>query len=126
MVLRLDRFWAGLSTDLVIEQVLVRSFKASGGLTRGRGMTETQCWVWVMSSPVCAEVNNALQEPTDVSSTTSNQHKDVTHSRQNKDFTNSRVVVAFLNERTPFEAVEKFLAQYCNWNSQLRCCLVCW
>ena len=34
---RSDRYWAGLSTDLVIEQVLMRSVKTSGGLIRGRG-----------------------------------------------------------------------------------------
>ena len=37
-----DRAWAGLSTDLMIEQVLMRSMKTSGGLTRSRGMTEQQ------------------------------------------------------------------------------------
>jgi len=42
VVRRSNRFWAGLSTDLVIEQVLLRSLKTSGGLTRGRSMTETQ------------------------------------------------------------------------------------
>ena len=42
VVRRSNRLWAGLSTDLVIEQVLMRSLKASGGLTRGRGMTERQ------------------------------------------------------------------------------------
>ena len=31
---------AGLSTDLVIEQMLMCSIKSRGGLTRGRGMTE--------------------------------------------------------------------------------------
>ena len=61
-----DRYWTGLSTDLVIEQCLMRSLKTSGGLTRGRGMTETQRLVWVMSSPVCAEVNGAMQELTDL------------------------------------------------------------
>ena len=34
--------WTKLSTDLMIEQVLMRSLKTSGGLTRGRGMTEQQ------------------------------------------------------------------------------------
>ena len=42
VVRRSDRKWAGLSKDLVIEQVLMRSMKTSGGLTRGRGMTEQQ------------------------------------------------------------------------------------
>ena len=37
-----DWFWAGLPPDLVIEQVLVRCMGTSGGLTRGRGMTEAQ------------------------------------------------------------------------------------
>ena len=37
---RSDRAWAGLSTDLMIEQVLMSSMKTSGGLTRDRGMTE--------------------------------------------------------------------------------------
>ena len=32
--------WAGLSTDLMIEQMLMRSMKTSGVLTRARGMTE--------------------------------------------------------------------------------------
>ena len=33
VVRRSDRLWAGLSTDLLIEQVLMRSMKTSGGLT---------------------------------------------------------------------------------------------
>ena len=41
VVRRSDRFWAGLSPALVIEHVLVRCMKISGGLTRCRGMTET-------------------------------------------------------------------------------------
>lgn len=36
IVRRSDQKWEGLSTDLVVEQVLMRSMKMSGGLTRGR------------------------------------------------------------------------------------------
>ena len=35
-----DRFWAGLSSGLVIEQALMRSYKTDDGLTREKGMTE--------------------------------------------------------------------------------------
>ena len=42
VIQRSGRFWAGLSSDLAIESVLMRSLKATGGLTRGRGMSETQ------------------------------------------------------------------------------------
>ena len=44
VVRRSDRFWAGLSSDLIIEQVLMISIKTHGGLTRGKGMTEDQRW----------------------------------------------------------------------------------
>ena len=40
VIRRSDRYWAGLSSDLVIEQVLIRSLKTTGGLTHGRGMSE--------------------------------------------------------------------------------------
>ena len=36
VIRRSDRYWAGLSSDLVIEQVLMRSVKTTGGLTSGR------------------------------------------------------------------------------------------
>ena len=65
VIRRRDRYWAGLSSDLVIEQVLMRSMTATGGLTRGRGMTESQRTRWLLSMPACAEVNSAIQELTD-------------------------------------------------------------
>ena len=42
VVRRSDRTWAGLSPDLVIEQVLMRALKSTGGLTRRTGFNETQ------------------------------------------------------------------------------------
>ena len=41
VICRSDHFWAGLSPDIVIEQVLMRSLKTSGDLTRGLGMGES-------------------------------------------------------------------------------------
>jgi len=38
VIRRRDRWWAGLPTDLVIEQVLMRSLKTADGLTRGTGI----------------------------------------------------------------------------------------
>ena len=34
--------WTGLSTDYVIEQVLTRSIKSTGKLTRGRGLRKAK------------------------------------------------------------------------------------
>ena len=59
---RSDHAWAGLSTDLMIEQVLMRSMRTSGDLTRARGMTEQQRLTWLLAMPACAEENRAMQE----------------------------------------------------------------
>ena len=45
VVRRSDRYCAGLSTDLIIEQVLMRSIKTSGGLTHGKGLTDILAYV---------------------------------------------------------------------------------
>ena len=55
-VVRSSKFWAGLSSDLVIEQTLMRSLKTSGGLTHGN-----------------------------LTYTTSDQHKETTDARLNRD-----------------------------------------
>ena len=67
---RSDRCWSELSPDLVIEQCLMRSLRRTGGLTRGRGVSETQRLLWVLSMPACAPCSNSLMWSTaQVSST---------------------------------------------------------
>ena len=46
---RSDRYWAGLWSDLIIEQVMMRSLKSNGGLTRGRGVNESTRQLWLGS-----------------------------------------------------------------------------
>ena len=102
VVRRSDRYWAGLSTDLVIEQVLMRSIKSSGGLTRGRGMTEQQRLVWSLSMPACAEVNRVMQELTGVSYNSGEQNKDITVARQTRDWKDTHKILSYFQERDPF------------------------
>ena len=71
-----DHFWAGLSPNLVIEQVLNRSLKTSGGLTRGRGMSERLPAIWLLSMLVTAELNRAMQYLTGTKYQKSDQQKD--------------------------------------------------
>ena len=40
----------------------MRSIKTTGGLTRGRGMTDIQLLVWLLSMPACADVSHSMQE----------------------------------------------------------------
>ena len=102
VVRRSDRLWAGLSTDLVIEQVLMRSIKTTGGLTGGRGMDESQRLIWILSSPVCAEYNLAMQEFTGVNYNTSGRHKDVSLARQKRDVADTQKLINALSVTSPF------------------------
>ena len=92
----------GLSADMIIEEVLIRSLKTTGGLTRKSGMTESQRLVWLLSTPACAQVNCAMQEFTEVSYTTSDQHKDVSKARQERDIEDTLQVLEYLTPRSTF------------------------
>ena len=59
-VKRTEKNWSGLWTDLVIEQTLMRSLKSRGGLTRGRGFTDSVRNVWVLSANYTAAVHESM------------------------------------------------------------------
>ena len=54
VIRRIDRYWVGLSADMIIEQVLMRSLRTTGVLTRGSVMTELQRLMWLLSTPASA------------------------------------------------------------------------
>ena len=85
-VRRSSRYWAGLWTDLVIEQVMMQSIKSRGGLTRGRGMTETVHLQWIYSMHKCAGVRDAMTAITNLKHNTSDQHVELGISRCKHDF----------------------------------------
>lgn len=95
-----NRHWAGLSVDLLIEQVL--SFKTYGGLTRGSGMSEQQRHLWLQSMPACMIVNNTMQELTGVRYETSEQHKEMSKSRIDRDAKDTVTLLFALQDRNPF------------------------
>lgn len=76
----------------------MRSLKTSGGLMRGRGMTERRV-IWLLSMPVCAKINRAMLELTGVSYSAGEQNKDMTKSRQARDMKDTRTLLLALAER---------------------------
>lgn len=69
---------------------------------RGRGMTEQQRLVWLLSTPVCAETNRAMQELTGVQYNSGEQNKDMTEARQKRDMKDTLVILTTLADRNPF------------------------
>ena len=110
VVRRSDRQWAGLSTDLVIEQCLMRNLKTSGGLTHGSGMSESQRSLWTLSMPICAAVHQSMQELSGLKTHTGEQNKDLGSSRVSRDWKDTNLVKQFFEERNPFE----YEADLCN------------
>ena len=70
VVRRSHQCWAGLGRDLVIEQTLMMFFIC------GSGMTDEMQTPWTLSAT--SEHNSAMQDFTDLTYTTSPQHKDST------------------------------------------------
>ena len=80
----------------------MRSVKTTRGLTRGRGFSETQRLVWLLSTPVTAEINNAMQGLTGVEYVTNEQHKEATAARIRRDMDDVTKLIEFLERRNPF------------------------
>ena len=87
VIRRTNQYWAGLGSNLVTEQTLMRSLKSTGGLTIGSGMTEHQRARWTMCAPISAAYNHAMQDFTDTVFTRSEQHNEATPSRMERDRT---------------------------------------
>ena len=101
-VRRSERYWSGLWTDLTIEQVLMRSIKTRGGLTRGRGMTDTVRHQWVHTAHRTAAVHDAMTNFTGLKSCGSEQHVELGSSRMKRDYADMNKMVRWLDDRNPF------------------------
>jgi hypothetical protein len=88
--------------DLMIEQMLMRSVKSSGGLTRGRGMSEFQRALWLLSMPACGDISSAMQEATDMEFFTSEQHTESTTARMKRDDKDMKELLKYMLPRNPF------------------------
>ena len=102
VIQRSDRYWAGLPCDLVIEQVLMRSLKSTGCLTRGSGMTAVQRAIWILSKPICSKYGLVMEENTGVLYTSSEQHQSATKSRVTRDKLDTDKVCERLSDVSPF------------------------
>ena len=71
---RSNKFWAGLWSDLIIEQVMIRSLKSRGGITRGRGVTESVRVLWTNTAHRCGAIHEPMTNLTGKKRKSSEQH----------------------------------------------------
>ena len=98
---RSDRYWSGLSCDLVIEQTMMRAIKSRGGLTRGRGMEETVRETWLNTLTTCSSIRSALSNVTKAERSTE-EHVEVGLSRMRRDFADFFKIKHYLQLYSPF------------------------
>ena len=58
---------------------------------------------WILSRPICSEINNAMQEYTSVKYCSSNQHKDLSTARLERDISDTEKIINFLQSKSPFD-----------------------
>ena len=109
VIRRSDRYWAGLWSDLAIEQVMMRSIKCSGGLTRGRGFQESTRNQWISTAHQFASVHDAMTRLTHAEQASSDQHKDMTEARIKRDEEDFEKIYTWLKDHNPFDKSDKKL-----------------
>ena len=108
-VRRSDATWSGIFTDLFIEQVLMAGIKSTGGLTRGRGFSESSRLLFLLSRPICAEVSQSIFEIAGFSSGTGDGHRDLASSRIRRDMSDTKKLLQVFVERGPFNKTSEKL-----------------
>ena len=82
----------------------MRSIKTSGGLTRGRYLSDSSLSRWVNSFPLCQPICDSLEQFSFRSTPigTSEQHVELRDSRRQRDIKDIQCFTAWIRERTPF------------------------
>ena len=101
-VRRTDKMWSGIWSDMTVEQVLMRSMKTSGGLTHGRGITESVLKRWVQGMPGCSALINHFQDYCGKQFLTGEQHVELRMSRQIRDSSDVDKLIMWFTTHSPF------------------------
>ena len=101
---RSHRYWAGLSPDLTIEQVMMRAIKSREGLTRGSGLSESVRVLWVYSMHAAAAYHNALINLSKLNKSKA-LHNELGESRLQRDFKDLMKIKGWLDmaSHDPFD-----------------------
>ena len=103
-VRRSNKHWAGLSTDLAIEQIMMKALKSRGGLTRGRGLTDSVRLMWVSTMHQMATVHAAITALVTPDNTADEfQHKESGRSRVARDNADTLKILDWFECHNPFD-----------------------
>lgn len=107
---RSDKFWSGIWSDMTIEQTLMRSMKSTGGLTRGRGLTDSVLTKWILGMPTMQKVSEAIENFVEIESTTTEQHVDARPTRQARDNADVQKLQQWFENHDPFPVLDNIVS----------------
>lgn len=100
-VKRSDKMWSGIWTDMTIEQTLNRYFGTD--LKHGRGVTPGVVARYLLSMPTVFDVMTAVEDYFQISTSCSEQHKDIRVSRQQRDEIDLAKFSFWIQKHEPFQ-----------------------
>lgn len=99
---RSDKYWCGIWSDMTIEQTLMKSMKSSGGLTHGRGITDSVLTRWTLGMVHMQNICDEVEAFCNVQTETSKQHVDMRTSRIDRDKDDTKKLHDWLIQHPPF------------------------
>ncbi|GBP85751.1 hypothetical protein EVAR_97247_1 [Eumeta japonica] len=108
---RTEKAWAGIWTDMTIEQMLMRTIHTGAqGLSNGRGMSSSVMTRFLEGMPYAIEIMNQLEDYVSIKWESSDQHVDVTPARQKRDESDRKTFKAWLQTHNPFVQSDKLIS----------------
>lgn len=95
---------------MTIEQTLMRSMKSCGGLTRGRGITDSTLSKWLKGTTISHAICSSLEEFSGVYFSSVEQHVDLLPSRQRRDQEDRKKLYVWFIDHHPFPKTDKLLS----------------
>lgn len=109
-VRRSDKLSCGTSTDMVIEQSMMKAMKTDGGIARGRSTKQSVISKWVYSMHAMNIVCEKLEDLANVRMDTTEQHVDASDSRVKKDAKDIGKLLEWFSTHNPFPEVNKIVS----------------
>jgi hypothetical protein len=105
-----NKYWAGLPTDLAIEQLMMKPLKSSAGLIHKRGLTDNVREMWVSTMHHMAAVHAAVNSLLDLDHLSDDlQHKESGKSHTKHDNADITKTVSWFQSRNPSDTTDSRL-----------------
>lgn len=107
---RSNKLSCGTSTDMIIEQSLMKSMKTNGGVARGRSSQESVISKWVYGMHSMNTVCEGLEDLANFKMDTTDQHVDARDSRIKRDIEDVKKLYEWFLLHDPFPEIKEIMS----------------